>query len=1535
MLVIFVVIAVPIFLYVYAKWKYSYWKRRGVEQPEPEFPFGNFRGTILKKMTFEATAGIYYNIYKKSHKYVGLYMFTAPLWLVMDLTLIKRILQQDFQHFTDHFSFHHDTQILTNHLFSIEGDKWKTLRAKMTPTFTSGKMKMMFSIVYDLSTKLESSVLENHIQNPKSMSIRDTVARFSTDVIASCAFGLETNCIDNPDTEFRKYGRRAFHPNKLRILEQIVNWNLLARLGYLRYPTDATNFFLDVVKKTVEFREKNNVLRNDFVQLLLQLKNKGKLEDGGDISKTGEGIITDNDVAAMMFLFYLAGFETSSTTTSFLFYELASHEEIQDKLRQEIKEVSAKYGGKLTYEALQEMHYAQMCIDETLRLYPPVPFHTRVCTKAYKVPEADLVIEKGTQVIIPVISIQHDRDIYRNPEEFNPENFSEGKKKNRISSAWLPFGDGPRQCIGMRFGYMQVKLSIAALLKNFKYRLHESTPKKLEFMMDVLALRQEKEILLNVSRKRAATINNRSFKQVAVVIAMLLILFVLAVSVSLYFYVKWKYTYWERRGVAQAEVKFPFGSFKHAILKKMTLEQNIQLFYKKFKDDQRYFGMYLFFEPVWIVTDLHLIKRIMQPDFQHFTDHNFYHHDKEMLTNHLFNLEGERWRTLRAKLTPTFTSGKMKMMYSIVYQMSKILESLVEKHVTANKPLVIRDAAARYSTDVIASCAFGLETNCLTEQDAPFRYHGKKIFESRPLKALLEQFVNWNVLAALGFRFFPEDSTKFFLDVVNDTIEYREKNNIQKNDFVHLLLQLKNKGKLDDGGDLTKTSQGTLTYEDVASSMFVFYLAGFETSSSTTSFLFYELAKHQDVQDRLREEVREVLEKHNGKLTYDALQEMHYAQKCIDETLRLYPPAAVHFRRCTKTYQVPDSDLVIKKGVLAILPTFAIQRDPDLFANPEEFNPENFTDEARAGRISSAWTPFGDGPRQCIGMRFGYMQVKTSIVALLKNFRYTLHQSTPTKLSFACDTIALAPAQDIFLNVSRVDYLRATIATNTIAMLLTLFAIAAPVLAYLYVKWKYTYWKRRGVVQPEAKFPFGSFKRAILKKMTLEQNVRLFYEELKGSHKYFGLYLFFQPIWVVTDLNLMKRILQPDFQYFTDHNFYHHDKEMLTNNLFNLEGERWKTLRAKLTPTFTSGKMKMMYGIIYELSTKLESLVENHFATKKPLAIRDVVARFSTDVIASCAFGLQANCLTDPEAAFRQYGRKIFEVRPVKALLEQFVNWNLLAALGFSFFPKDTTKFFLDVVNETINYREKNNIRKNDFVHLLLQLKNTGKLDDNGDITKTSQGILTYEDVASSMFVFYVAGFETSSTTTSFLFYELACNQDIQDRLRDEVREVFAKHKGKLTYEALQEMHYTQKCIDETLRLYPPVAMHFRKCSKRYRVPDSDLVINKGDVAILPVFAIQRDSNIFPNPEKFNPENFSDEARSGRISSAWTPFGDGPRQCIGMRFGYMQIKTSIAVLLRNYRFTLHESTPKKLTFACSALTLTPVQDIVLNISKVD
>lgn len=108
---------------------------------------------------------------------------------------------------------------------------------------------------------------------------------------------------------------------------------------------------------------------------------------------------------------------------------------------------------------------------ETLRKYPSLVNLNRIAKQNYTVPGTDIVIEKGTPVIIPAYAIQMDPEYYPNPEKFDPDRFSSEEKMNRDSMTWLPFGDGPRNCIGLRFGMMQTRIGLIAILNNFELSL--------------------------------------------------------------------------------------------------------------------------------------------------------------------------------------------------------------------------------------------------------------------------------------------------------------------------------------------------------------------------------------------------------------------------------------------------------------------------------------------------------------------------------------------------------------------------------------------------------------------------------------------------------------------------------------------------------------------------------------------------------------------------------------------------------------------------------------------------------------------------------------------------------------------------------------------------------------------------------------------------------------------------------------------------------------------------------------------------------
>ncbi|KAF2894088.1 hypothetical protein ILUMI_12098 [Ignelater luminosus] len=367
-----------------------------------------------------------------------------------------------------------------------------------------------------------------------------------------------------------------------------------------------------------------------------------------------------------------------------------------------------------------------------------------------------------------------------------------------------------------------------------------------------------------------------------------------------------------------------------------------------------------------------------------------------------------------------------------------------------------------------------------------------------------------------------------------------------------------------------------------------------------------------------------------------------------------------------------------------------------------------------------------------------------------------------------------------------------------------------------------------------------------------------------------------------------------DFQYFVDRGFYYNEKDdPLSAHLFAIGGKKWRTLRTKLTPTFTSGKMKMMFDTLIQCSVQMEKAINQFSIGKQPVDIKDVVGCFTTDVIGSCAFGLDCDSFKTPDAEFRKCGKRIFKstskLRAIKRAF-MFSYQDLGRKLRLSFFPKDATDFFMKVVRDTVKFRKTNNFVRKDMLQILIDMGNE----------------LTLEELSAQAFVFFAAGFETSSTTMSFCLYELAKNPEIQEKVRKEIKEVLGKYQGEITYEGIMEMKYMGQVIDETLRKYPALAFLTRECVKDYPIPNTDTQIEKGTSVIISILGLHRHPEYYPDPEKFDPERFSKENKNSIVPFTYIPFGEGPIVCIGMRFGIMQTKVGFTVLLRNCQFSVNK-----------------------------
>ncbi|XP_025603007.2 probable cytochrome P450 6a13 [Athalia rosae] len=459
---------VCIWIWYYLGATYGFWKNLGVPGPEPLKLYGNFKDITLGRAAFGPALKEMCDPYPEAAM-VGIYARRTPILLLRDPELIKDVLIKDFSTFSERGTpVNEKLEPLSVHLFNLESKRWRFLRPKLSPAFTSGKMRHMFSLILECANYFEE-YLNRLADKGEPIDCREITAKFTTDVIGSCAFGLQMNSLADEDSEFRKMGRKVFQfDRRSRILMTIRNaapW-LYQLLGKPVLPKEVTEFFVSTVKQTMDYRRENNVKRGDLIDMLMEIK---------DSPEKSDCELTDNLITAQAFVFFVAGFETSSTTISHALYELSQRQDLQDKLRKEINESLKSNNGNISYESIKDMKYLHMVFQETLRLRPPVYFHMRKAIEKYTFRDNGITIPKGQRVWIPVWEIHQNPEHYPNPEVFDPERFSAENIAARHPMTYLPFGDGPRNCIGARFAVYQTKLGLIKILANFKVDVCEKT----------------------------------------------------------------------------------------------------------------------------------------------------------------------------------------------------------------------------------------------------------------------------------------------------------------------------------------------------------------------------------------------------------------------------------------------------------------------------------------------------------------------------------------------------------------------------------------------------------------------------------------------------------------------------------------------------------------------------------------------------------------------------------------------------------------------------------------------------------------------------------------------------------------------------------------------------------------------------------------------------------------------------------------------------------------------------------------------------
>uniref|UniRef100_A0A1B6EAW4 Cytochrome P450 n=1 Tax=Clastoptera arizonana TaxID=38151 RepID=A0A1B6EAW4_9HEMI len=497
------VVLVLVSLYYYFTAKFDYWKDRGVAFVKPIPVFGNLKDQLLRTKTLgQVYSDIYGNL--KGNRFGGFFELREPVLMVLDPNLVETVLIKDFRHFYNRpVLMDPKNDPLTANLFNLEGTVWKNLRNKLTPTFTTGKLKTMTEQIFDSADKLIEHIADESKQD-KNVDSKSVTSSFTLEVIASVAFGLQIDKNSEVGKNFRELVEGLLKPSitqTFKILLILYASRLANLLKIKQFPKRLQDAIVFIVRDSLDYRKKNNVKRNDFIQQLLNVRQqelegnlKLNLEHEEDdlidqmkyVPKEEEAetsedkiFMTDMHITAQALTFLLAGLETVSSTINFALFTLAENPDVQAKLHEEIDHVMKNHKNTWSYQAVKEMVYLEEILQESMRMYPQIPGIFRICTEDYQIPDSDVVIKKGTRVIIPVGAIMNDPNNYDSPEVFDPSRFQDNFFKP--NGKFLPFGDGPRVCIAMRFVILEMKVCLAKIMAEFEVKTSDKMKTPLVF----------------------------------------------------------------------------------------------------------------------------------------------------------------------------------------------------------------------------------------------------------------------------------------------------------------------------------------------------------------------------------------------------------------------------------------------------------------------------------------------------------------------------------------------------------------------------------------------------------------------------------------------------------------------------------------------------------------------------------------------------------------------------------------------------------------------------------------------------------------------------------------------------------------------------------------------------------------------------------------------------------------------------------------------------------------------------------------------
>jgi len=388
---------------------------------------------------------------------------------------------------------------------------------------------------------------------------------------------------------------------------------------------------------------------------------------------------------------------------------------------------------------------------------------------------------------------------------------------------------------------------------------------------------------------------------------------------------------------------------------------------------------------------------------------------------------------------------------------------------------------------------------------------------------------------------------------------------------------------------------------------------------------------------------------------------------------------------------------------------------------------------------------------------------------------------------------------------------------------------------------------------------------------------------------FFKVPFFFRTIYVTTNLEAIRHVLQVNHKNYQKSPAYKQLKLALGNGLVTSEGDFWKKQRRMAQPAFYKTQLNELFEKMTGIAEDFCEELELKRGQKESIDIAPEMMQVTSDIVLKALFSTFKEQDKEEMAQTMYFAQEHIMRRTIKP-------WSI----PFGYLNGREKRFskamedFNQTIYELIDERMHSPNPPTDLLTMLVQTRDE----------ETGKG-MTNQQLRDEAITMYAAGHETSANALNWTLMALAEEPEIVAKMRAEIKEVIGERTP--SFENLRQLQYVRQVIEEGMRLYPPAYAIGRESLAEDEI--LEYKIPKKSIVLMSVYALQRDEKYYPNPNKFDPDRFSPEEVKKRPRLAYMPFGAGPRMCIGNHFAMMEMQLLLTLLIRRFDFVLDKNYP--------------------------